>query len=153
MQMMLTLLFLLNCQIQSSNLYFTILLLLACFMVPVEMINLMPLAWWIENVAKNIPKNFWNRLFMVKMDTLDMPGLTMAGLWKRMALYMIIEMLFLTVHLCQPSKFLFYSLFFLFFFNNNFTDMIVISMWRSVLLWMLSSTSTNTFIKDMIGPL
>src|ERR1700761_1319575 len=51
-----------------------------CFMVPVAIISLMPLAWSMVNAANTIPKNFQKSQSLVKMVILSIKGLIMEEL-------------------------------------------------------------------------
>ena len=93
-----------NFLIQLFILFSIILLPLACFMVPVEMISQMHLAWSMANAASIIPKIFQNIQFMVRMAILSMPGPTMDPALKRMVSNMIIGMWFHIIPIFLLSK-------------------------------------------------
>jgi hypothetical protein len=66
--------------------------LLACFMVHVELINLMHPAWWMEGVANIIPRPSTNTLYTESTVILNMPGLTMDVQCRKMVISMTTDM-------------------------------------------------------------
>jgi hypothetical protein len=92
MQTKLIILYLLNFPTKTRILFYTKQSLLACFMVPVELIDLMHLAWWTEGVANVIPKSSMNTLSMERMVILNMPGQTMDVQCRKMVISMTTDM-------------------------------------------------------------
>src|SRR6266850_3340070 len=99
-------------------------------MVHVVLRSLMLNVWLMGDAQNIFPRSSGKQLILVMMVIPIMQGLTMASLLKRMGTYMTIGMLFHTTPIFLQ-------------------DITVISMWRFVLLFKLSNTSTNTFIKGM----